>query len=197
MLRRIVLLLKLSPYHTIGRRYFVVNGFDGALTMLGILIGFYQADNTSTSIILSACFGAAIALGVSGFSSAYISESAERKLELKELESAMATTLDDSAHAQAARLSPAIIALINGLSPLALSLLIMVPLWLVESSPEHFNIYNYMGPVELSIITALAILFFLGIFLGKISGQFWLISGLRTLLIALLTGAIILILAPH
>lgn len=197
MLRRLGLLLKLSRHQSIGRRYFVVNGFDGALTMLGILIGFFQADNTSISIILSACLGAAIALGVSGFSSAFISESAERKKELKELESAMVTTLDDSAHAQAARLSPAIIALINGLSPLVLSLIIMIPLWIVENSPEYFGIYVYLSPVELSIATALAIIFFLGIFLGKISGQFWLLSGLRTLLIALLTGAIILILVPH
>lgn len=196
MLQRLNLLLKLSRYHSIGRRYFVVNGFDGALTMLGILIGFLQADHASLSIVLAACLGAAIALGVSGLSSAYISESAEKRKELKELESAMVTTLDDSAHAQAARLSPAIIALINGLSPLVLSLLIMIPLWIADIYPERFGIYDYLGPVELSITTALAILFFLGVFLGKISGQFWLLSGLRTLLIALLTGAIILILAP-
>jgi predicted membrane protein (TIGR00267 family) len=189
MIKRLSLLLDLSRYHSIGRRYFVVNGFDGALTMLGILLGFYQVGDTPIHMITSACLGAAIALGISGLSSAYISESAERQKELKELESAMATSLDESAHAQAARISPAIIALINGFSPLLLSLIIMLPLWFTE-----YESYLLFAPIELSIAVALGVIFCLGIFLGKISGEFWLISGLRTLLIALLTGAVILLL---
>lgn len=197
MLRRFGLLLELSRYHSIGRRYFIVNGFDGALTMLGILIGSFQSDHASTQIILSACFGAAVALGISGFSSAYISESAERKKELKELESAMITSLDDSAHAQAAQLSPAIIAMINGLSPLLLSLIIMLPLWITRETTTVQGVFQYLGPIEFSIVIALGVIFVMGIFLGKISGQFWLLSGLRTLLIAIITGAIILFLAPH
>jgi predicted membrane protein (TIGR00267 family) len=101
----------------------------------------------------------------------------------------MATSLDQSAHAQAARISPAIIALINGFSPLLLSLIIMLPLWF----PEYENSF-ILTPIELSIALALGVIFCLGIFLGKISGEFWLISGFRTLLIALLTGATILLL---
>lgn len=191
MLRRFSLLLDLSRYHSIGRRYFVVNGFDGALTMLGILIGFYQIGNTPIPMVMGACLGAAIALGASGLSSAYISESAERQKELKDLESAMATSLEESAHAQAARLTPAVIALINGLSPLVLSLIIMLPLWFSESAGQQI-----LSPIELSILVALFVIFSLGIFLGKISGQFWLLSGFRTLLIALVTGAIIFLLVP-
>jgi len=197
MLKRLGHLLKLSRYDFIGRRYFVVNGFDGALTTLGILLGFYQSDATTITVVLSACLGAAIALGISGISSAYISESAERKKELKELESAMISSLDESDHAIAAQLSPAIIALINGLSPLLLSLIIISPLWIALYGYQNSVIYEFLTPVELSISAALIVIFFLGIFLGSISGQFWLFSGLRTLFIALLTGAIILLLAPH
>ena len=156
--------------------------------MLGILLGFYQVGNTPTPMIIGACLGAAIALAMSGLSSAYISESAERKRELKELESAMATSLEETAHAHAARLSPAIIALINGLSPLMLSLIIMLPLWLPK-----FTHFLLLSPIELSISVALFVIFCLGIFLGKISGQFWLLSGFRTLLITLVTAAIILL----
>lgn len=197
MLRRLGHLLKLSRYDFIGRRYFVVNGFDGALTMLGILLGFYQSNVATITVILSACLGAAIALGISGISSAYISESAERKKELKELESAMVSSLDETDHAIAAQLSPAIIALINGLSPFLLSLLIISPLWVALYGYQDSVIYELFSPIELSISTALIVIFFLGIFLGSISGQFWLLSGLRTLLIALLTGAIIILIAPH
>lgn len=196
MLRRVGLLIELSRYHSIGRRYFVVNGFDGALTMLGILIGFHQAENTPIAVILGACLGAAIALGVSGISSAYISESAERKKELQDLESAMVSNLDKSAHALAARISPTIIALINGLSPLLISLLIMIPLWLADYEYWTIRPDDLLNPVEMAITIAFIVIFFLGIFLGRVSGQFWLLSGIRTLLIAVVTGIIILLLAP-
>jgi len=57
----------------ITRRYLVTNGFDGALTMLGMLTGFYTSGMTNLSVAISACLGAAIALFVSGLSSAYLS----------------------------------------------------------------------------------------------------------------------------
>ena len=43
----------------------------------------------------------------------------------------------------------------------------------------------------MSFVIALVILFLLGTYLGKISGVFWLWSGIRALVIALVTGAII------
>jgi VIT1/CCC1 family predicted Fe2+/Mn2+ transporter len=50
-----------------------------------------------------------------------------------------------------------------------------------------------LPPLETSITLAFAVLFLLGAFLGTISGRFWLWSGVRTLLIALLTAAVILL----
>ena len=83
MLSYIRFLLNLTHAHKIFRRYFVTNGFDGALTILGMIMGFYSVPQVSVSVVISACMGAAIALAVSGFASAYLSESAERKKELK------------------------------------------------------------------------------------------------------------------
>lgn len=180
------LLLRVTRSHAIARRYFVVNGFDGALTMLGIIMGFYFSDETGLEIIVSACLGAAIALGMSGISSAYISEYAERQRELKALESAMATDLSESAHGRAARLVPAIVALVNGVAPLGIALIIISPLWL-ESYLQPLSI----DPLQAAMVIDFALLFLLGVFLGKVSGAFWLWSGLRTLLIGLVTGAII------
>lgn len=191
ILSQFVLLLKITRSHEIARRYFVVNGFDGALTMLGIIIGFYHVGNTSTTVIISACLGAAIALGMSGISSAYISEAAERQKALKELEDAMVTDLGDSAHGQAARLTPIAIALINGLAPFIISLIIIVPLWI-----PSFSAQIPLQPLESAIVLALIMIFLLGVFLGRISGHFWLFSGIRTLFIALVTGAIIILLTP-
>ncbi len=47
----------------IARRYFVMNAFDGALTMLGILVGAYLSGNASTTLVITAGIGASIAMG--------------------------------------------------------------------------------------------------------------------------------------
>ena len=179
-------MLHITRADKIARRYFVTNGFDGALTMLGLCVGFYVSDNTNTSVIISACLGAAIALGMSGVSSAYISETAERKKELHELEKAMMTNLDKTTHGRAAQLAPFIIAFINGLAPFIISIIIIFPLW--WTIPE----WLVLDPLEVSITVAFIIVFFLGVFLGKISGTFWLWTGIRAVLIALVITLLIL-----
>ena len=98
--------LEITRAHGIMRRYFVVNGFDGALTMLGLIIGFMVGGSAELSVIITACLGAAIALGVSGVSSAYVSESAERRRALDQLEQTMLTDLRDTSHGRAARWVP-------------------------------------------------------------------------------------------
>jgi predicted membrane protein (TIGR00267 family) len=180
-------LFQITQAQRIFRRYFVVNGFDGALTTLGLIIGFYSAEQVAIPVMISACLGAAIALAVSGFSSAYVSEAAEREKELKELEQSLIKNLDGSAHSMAARLVPVFVAIVNGLAPLSMSLIIIIPLFLARAGIE----LPY-PPLESATAVAFITLFLLGAFLGKISGQFWLWSSLRTLFIALLTAAIIL-----
>lgn len=172
---------------SIARRYLITNGFDGALTMLGMVTGFYASGMTEIPVALSACLGAAVALFISGLSSAYLSERAERENELRELEQALIVDLTESDYGQASRYLPLLVALVNGLSPLLLSLLILLPLFFAEQlqalpSPPFIN----------AIVVALVCIFSLGVFLGKISRTFWLWSGLRTLLIAILTMVIIL-----
>jgi predicted membrane protein (TIGR00267 family) len=181
-------LLGLTRSHGILRRYFVVNGFDGALTMLGLILGFALTESTQLSVVISACLGAAIALGVSGVSSAYVSEVAERRRALAELEEAMVKDLSDSAHGLAARWVPLLTALVNGSSPLLLSLLILTPLWAAQS-----GLALPVAPLPSAMAVALLLMFLLGVYLGRISGVSWLRSGLQTLLIALVTAGLILL----
>ena len=185
-IKQVKYLLNITRTHDIARRYFVVNGFDGALTMLGLIIGFLFSAPANLSIIINACLGAAIALGVSGVSSAYISEAAERKVVLGELEEAMVSDLQDSAHGDAARWVPLFIALVNGSSPFIFSLLIILPLWL---SKAGFSLP--FPPLYSAIIIALLLIFLLGVFIGRIAEISWLRSGVQTLLVALLTAALI------
>jgi predicted membrane protein (TIGR00267 family) len=189
MFRQLRFLFQLTHAHRIARRYFVTNGFDGALAMLGLTMGFYSSGSVATSVIISACLGAAIALTVSGLTSAYVSELAERKKELKELEQAVVGDLENTAHGRAARLVPILIAVVNGFSPLLMALLIMTPLWLSEA-----GIALPLTALECAIVTAFLSLFMLGVLLGRVSGQFWLWSGLRTLIIALITAGVVLLL---
>ncbi len=87
--------------------------------------------------------GAAIALAVSGLSSAYIIETAERRHELRALEGAMIADLEDSVYGQARHLIPAVIALVNRLASLVISLLIILPFWLSALVPTFpFCLWN-------------------------------------------------------
>ncbi|MDA9981615.1 hypothetical protein N9H39_02540 [Gammaproteobacteria bacterium] len=179
-------LLRITRTHGIARRYFVVNGFDGALTMLGIIMGFVISAPADLPLVINACLGAAIALGVSGASSAYVSETAERRRELSELEGAMAADLEKSLHGEAVRWVPLLIGLVNGSAPLIISVLILVPLWLAQA-----GISLPLSPLYAAIIVALLSAFLLGVYLGRIAGTSWLLSGVRTLSIALVTAALI------
>ena len=180
------LLLTISRTSDIARRYFVVNGFDGALTMLGMIIGFMISESNDLAVIINACLGAAIALGMSGLSSAYVSEVAERKRALVKLEEAMITDLHETAHGEAARWVPLWIAMINGSAPLFISLLILLPLWLSRA-----GFILPLSPLYAAIIIALVLIFLLGVLLGQIAGISWLRSGLQTLLVAVITAVLI------
>lgn len=185
-------LLRISSSREIVRRYFVVNGFDGALTMLGLIIGFMLSNTPDLTVVINACLGAAVALGMSGLSSAYISEAAERQRALNKLEQAMSSDLQDSAHGLAARLAPWVIALVNGLAPFIISLLIILPLWLASGGVEIA-----LPPLLAAALVALSLVFFLGMFLGRVAGTPWLRSGLLALLIALVTAGLIYVFAGH
>ena len=170
----------------IARRYFVTNGFDGALTMLGLMVAFASRENVDISMAITACLGAAIALFMSGISSAYLSEVAERKKELKELEQSLITDLSESDYGKASRYMPVMVALVNGLSPLLIALIIISPLWL-----SLMGLVMPFSPFIVAIIVAMLIIFLLGVMLGKVSNEFWLWTGVRTLSIAALTVLVI------
>lgn len=189
MLENIELAFRISRSKQIVRRYFITNGFDGVLTMLGLLVGFRASGSSDIAILLASGFGAAIALAISGISSAYISETAERKHELEKLQDAMINPLDGSAHAQAARIVPVIVALVNGLSPFLFAQLILAPLWLATN-----QILDIPSPVDVSIIIALTLVFLIGIYIGKLGGTFWLWAGIRAALLAIVIVILITLL---
>ncbi len=179
-------LLHLRRAEGISRRYFITNGFDGALTMLGLMVGFALSDNVAMSVAIKACFGAAVALCVSGISSAYLSELAERKKELQELEKALIVDLSQSDYGKASRFVPVVVAMVNGLTPLLISLLIVTPVWLAEHGVQFAA-----SPFLTAILVAFLLIFGMGVMLGKLAREFWLWNGLRMLVVAIATVLII------
>ncbi|NVM34877.1 MAG: VIT1/CCC1 transporter family protein [Candidatus Lokiarchaeota archaeon] len=79
----------------IARRYFVNNFYDGMLTVLGILLGFFvlilKGDQSSidSHIVILTGVGSSISMLISGMSGSYLSERAEQKKIKEELNRAM------------------------------------------------------------------------------------------------------------
>ncbi|MFX0027094.1 MAG: VIT1/CCC1 transporter family protein [Candidatus Hermodarchaeota archaeon] len=95
MFKKYKLFSKITRLGGIARRYFVNNFYDGLLTVLGILLGFFvlileeSHPFIESEIVLLTGFGTAISMLISGISGSYMSEKAEqRKLKL-ELDKAM------------------------------------------------------------------------------------------------------------
>lgn len=189
LVRRTMGLMDISGSGEILRRYLVVNGFDGALTMLGLIMGFLFSAPGELDVALNACIAAAIALGMSGISSAYVSEVAERKRQLEKLEGAMIEDLSETAHGEAARWVPLVVAFVNGVAPLLISLLIISPLWLARE-----GVPLALPPLYLAILIAFSLIFVLGVLLGRIAEVSWLRSGAQTTLVAAITVALIYVL---
>jgi len=124
-LRKVKVYLDVTRARGIARRYFVMNGFDGSMTMFGIVIGSWVARITEAGIIVAAGLGACLAMGASGFFGAFMAERAERKAHLRTLEAAPAQP--DPIHYEASRFVSVYVALIDGISPTLTAIVSLAP----------------------------------------------------------------------
>src|SRR5207245_510479 len=87
--------------------------FDGALTVLGIIIGAVGAGATEAHkpLILSASVGAAVALAVSSAVGAYEAERVEKKLDITTIERALLARLSEE-HKEAFQFAAIVVALV-------------------------------------------------------------------------------------
>jgi len=179
--------IKLSGVSEIARRYFVMNAFDGAVTMLGVLIGAIIGGGLSPKIILTTGIGAGIAMGVSGFFGAYLAEEAERSRRIKKLERAL--HIDDSVIERAAKVAAIMAAFIDALSPVLATAISLIPILLAV-----IGVIDAWTAILASIATILVLLMVLGLFLGKISGERILYYSIATTCAGLVTGILGLLL---
>ncbi len=172
--RKIIRYDRIAGIAQIARRYFATNSFDGVLTVLGIIIGNYLGGVRQANIVISTGLGAAIALLVSGLWGTYVTENAERIKSMKELESSVLIKLGETDIGKASRFATTIVAFINGFSPFIVILTVMLPFF-------FSSFFGVMRAYLISVILAFAVLFFLGVFLGKISKESLIKNGLKML----------------
>jgi len=172
------------------RRYFVMNGFDGALTALGIILGSFivtvgsEPDLEKIKILISTGIGASIAMGVSGFWIAYLTEKAERTKERKELEEKMVTDLNNTRITRANFWTSLVIAAVDGISPFIFSVLALLPIFFVFVGLPVMAAYGIsFGVILIEVIV-------LGVFLGAVSKENKLIYALKIIPAALLVAGL-------
>jgi len=207
---------KISNLGEIARRKFFNNCFDGALTCAGIISGMlilYLANPdllVPRNIVITG-FATAFAIGISGLWGAYLSEEAERKKKLLDLQKDMvildhgdASQLQDtktidvkkkkkekknkgSIIERSEKFATIVASLVDGGAPVLGASLPLIPFFFGEElTLAHFFI---------SYVILIGLLVYLGIFLGKISGGGRLryalhlvAAGIVTLIITLLLG---------
>ncbi|MGC8850265.1 MAG: VIT1/CCC1 transporter family protein, partial [Candidatus Bathyarchaeia archaeon] len=137
--------------------------------------------------ILGAGFGASLAMAISGFSGAYMAERAEQRRDLQELEKAMLRDMENSLHGKAMKAATIWVALVDGGAPLMAGIIALTPFILA-----FLEMVTPLWAVYSSVAVIMSMLFLLGVFLGRISGEKLLASGFRTLAVGLATAAVIL-----
>lgn len=182
--------LRLTGAAAISRRYFVMNAFDGALTALGVIIGAWSSGPIQPRIIIGAGLGMSLAMGISGFSGAYLAERAERLRRLRELERSLLVDLGKSIHGKAFKTVILWAAVVDALSPALTSIASISPFIMASR-----GLVSVDQAAILSIAIVLVILFSLGAFTGRVSKERILLSGVRMLLVGVITAAIVFLLA--
>ena len=95
MIEKVKTYAEITDFLSIARRYFINNFYDGMLTVLGIILGFFisalrgSQHTVDSYLVLLTGFATSISMFVSGLSGSYISEKAEQKKLKLELDKAM------------------------------------------------------------------------------------------------------------
>jgi predicted membrane protein (TIGR00267 family) len=165
---------KISEAGQIARRAFANNSFDGVLTMIGVVMGNFVVGIQDATVVLITGLSTALAIGISGGWGAYLTESAERRHAIGELEQFTLTELQDTKIGKASDMAVVLVAAVDGLSPFLAALLVVSPFFFAPLLPS-ISVAYYA-----SIGMALLALFALGVYLGRISRENLISSGVKT-----------------
>lgn len=172
---------KISEVEQIARRAFANNSFDGVLTMVGVIMGSFLVGVEDAKAVLITGLSTALAIGISGGWGAYLTESAERRHAINELEKVTLSELQDTKIGKASRIAVILVAAVDGLSPFFSALLILLPFFFVPLLPSITYAYYAAG------VLTLVALFALGIYLGNLAKEKVLPYGVKTVIAGLVS----------
>ena len=187
--------MKLSEYYKlikdeeVARRYFVVNTFDGAMTILGIILAFYISGNRNDAVVITSAVGASIAIAISGIWGAYAIERAERMRSIQELERHLIRELDQTLIERKVNIVTIMVALVDGLSPLVTAMIIISPFL-----ASRAGLVDVESAFFLSIGLVALTLFGLGVIVARIAREELIQSGVKMLFAGVLVSVVTLIL---
>lgn len=178
----------LTKSGAIARRYFVIGAFDGALTILGVILGAYVAEGhqhpeLAMDLILGAGLAGGIALSVSSAVGAYEAERVEHLLSHQQLERAMLRPVEGT-RKEAIRVSISVSAIAHGVAPLLAAFVPLIPFFFLSLDMA----------VLVAIIMTLTFLFALGAYLGSLIREMIVYTGLRFIIAGLATAIILILL---
>jgi len=179
---------KISEVGSITRRYFVMNAFDGALTMLGVVIGSHIAGIIDPLPIISAGIAGSVAMGASGMSGAYMTEKAERTKKMKDLEKAMLTDMKNGLHDKSHRFAAIYAAIVDGVSPALAAMIVISPFFILNLGLITSEVAFYS-----CITLTLTVLVLLGVYLARISDESMIKYGIQMLAVGCITAALCVI----
>lgn len=178
--------LKALKDEEIARRYFVVNSFDGALTILGIVLAIYASGKHDAALIIISSLGAAIAIAISGIWGAYSIERAERLRGMKDLEKHLMADLQETQVEKKVNATTLLVALIDGLSPLLVAIIIISPYFATQAGLLGIEtaFYASIGLIAL-------IIFLLGALVGQVAEEDRMRSGIKMLLAGIAVAVVV------
>ncbi len=164
------------------RQYFVNTIFDSTFVAMGIVISSAFVPGANVRTLVTTMLAASVALGISTGTSVYEAEKVEAEIRLKELEQAMLRKLSGTEAKWVLDAARYLVVLANVSAPMVVFALTATP-FLLASSLE----FNGFPVAYISIIVALAVLFTVGAYLGRLSGGSAWLRGLRMVLIGAVT----------
>lgn len=144
------------------RAFFINTLFDSTFTLLGVIVGSAFIPNPNIKVIIGTLITSSIALGISSGISVYEAETLEGEKQVEALEKAMLTDLDGTMVETAIKKDALVISIIIFLTPLLSCTITTIPFIL-----STFEIISKIQAGYVSIILAISILFFAGVYFGK------------------------------
>ncbi len=180
---------RIAKITEIGRRYFVMNSFDGILTVIGIIMGSYLAGIAEPRTVILTGLATSFAMSVSGIWGTFLTETAERKKKMHDLGRHILTDLSDTKIAKAQKFASVIVAMIDGIAPLVSGLMVIAPFFFA-------GIIGIKTAYMTSIVIALSMLGILGAFLGMLSKENIFLSVVK-MLVAGIVSIMLIFLLEH